>query len=100
MADCAALPLGVAGKADRDQERDAVEEWLDVELAAELLDTRDADGKDGDADDGAPHVHPPGLDGGRAEECPDQGGQQELEPDAGLSDAQASGEDDAGQSAE
>ena len=93
----AALALGVAGDADGDQQRHAVEQRLDAEGAAELLDAGDADREDGDADERAPDIDAAGLDRGRAEEGADQGRQQVFEADAGLADAQLRGEQHAGQ---
>ena len=49
-------------------------------------------GEDQDADDGAPDIDAARLDGGRAEEGADQGGQQIFEPDIRLADAQLGGE--------
>ena len=77
-----------AGKRDRDQQGHAVEHRLDPERATELLDAGDADRQDDHADDRAPDIDPSGLDRGRAEKRADQGGQQEIEADAGLADAQ------------
>src|SRR6185437_12396263 len=59
---CTAAPLGVARDADRDEQRYAVKHRLDPERAAELLNARDADRKDRNADHRAPHVDTPGRD--------------------------------------
>ena len=60
--------LREAGKGDRNHQRGAVEQGLDEEGAAELLDTRDANGEDEHAAHRAPDVDPAWLDGGGAEE--------------------------------
>ena len=80
--------LRVAGDSDRDEQCRAVEQRLDKERRAELLDAGDADRQDRHADDGAPDVDPAGLDRRRAEEGADQRGQQIFEADARLADAQ------------
>src|SRR5690606_38949311 len=87
-AEAATLALSVPSEADCEQERHAVEQGLDVEDGAQLLNARDADRQDRDANDGAPHVDPARLDRGRTEKGPDQGWEQELETDARLPDAQ------------
>ena len=51
-----------------------------------------------DADDGAPDVDAARLDRGRAEKRADKRRQQIFEADAGLADAQARGEQNAGES--
>src|SRR5206468_6653040 len=86
-------PLGEARERDRDEQRDAVEERLDEERAAKLLDAGDADREDQHADDGAPHVHASRTDGGRPEERADERGQQVIEADVRLADLELARQD-------
>ena len=88
--------LRPAGNADRDQQRQAVEEWFHIERAAELLDARDADREDRHAHERAPHVHAAGADGGGAEERAHERRQQKFEAHARLPDLQARGQHHAG----
>ena len=88
---------GVAGEPDRNDQRRALEDRLDEERIAELLQAGDADRQHQHGDDGAPGVDPAGPDGGRAEQRADEGGQQELRPDRALRHLQPRGEDDAGE---
>ncbi len=96
----AAALLRIAREADGDEQGDAVEQRLDEERAADLLNAGDADGEDGDADDRAPDVDAARLDRGRAEEGADQGRQQVFQADAGLADPQAGRQQQAGEGAE
>src|SRR5579872_3745603 len=75
---------GVAGEADRDDQRGTLEDRLDEEGVAELLQPGDADGEHEDGNDRAPGVHPPGPDRGRAEERADESGEQEFRADRAL----------------
>ena len=84
--------LGETRKGDRDDEGRAVEQGLHEELAAELLNPRDADGQDRDAEHGAPDVDPARLDGRRAEEGADERRQQVVEADIRLPDPELRGE--------
>src|SRR4051794_36875895 len=62
-----ATTLRESGNRNRDAQGRAVEQRLDEEGAADLLDAGDADGEDEDAADRAPDIDPPRLDCGRAE---------------------------------
>src|SRR5262249_14878000 len=68
---CSSPSLRIASDADRDEQGDAVEQRFDEERAAELLDARDANRQDGDADQRAPDVDATRLDRGRPQEGPD-----------------------------
>ena len=95
-------PLSVAGDADGNEQGDAIEHRLHPEGPAELLDTGDTNGQDGDPHHRAPDVDATRLDGGGAQKGADQRRQQIFEPDARLPDAQLGREQDAcdpGQSA-
>src|SRR3984893_7757072 len=83
-------------KRNGNDQRSAVEQGFHEERAAELLDSGNADGEDQDAKDRAPDVDPARLDGSRAEECADEGGQQIVEPDIRLADPKLGGEHAAG----
>src|ERR1700722_15156838 len=92
----AAASLGVARDADGDEQSDAVEHRFDPERAAELLDARDADSEDGDADHRAPHIDSARLDGRRTKKGADQSGKEILEADARPADPEPRGEEHAG----
>jgi len=65
---------------------------FDPKFAAQLLDTGDAHGQNEYADHRAPDVDAARFDGGRPEKRADQRGQQKIQADAGLADAQLGGQ--------
>src|SRR5579863_3684565 len=67
-----ALALRVGGDADRDDQRGSVEERLDPEFAAELLDAGNSDREQDHADESSPYVETPGLDRRRSEKDADE----------------------------
>ena len=79
-----APPLGESCERDGHKQRDAVEQRLDEKGATELLNPRDADGQNQDADDCAPHVDASGPNRRRPEEGSYERGQQIVETDIRL----------------
>ena len=94
-----ALPTtgGEAGQADGGQQGQAVEQRGDPERGALLLQAGQPDGEDGDGDQGADGVGPTGLDGRRAEQGADEGGQQVGAAGARVADLLLRGEQHAGE---
>src|ERR1700722_4089701 len=91
-----ASPLCEGGERNGDDQCRTVEERLDEERPAQLLDAGNADGQGQHAEYRAPDVDAARLDRGRAEKGADQRGQEIIEPDVRLADPQFGGEDATG----
>ena len=81
-----ALPLlrRLHREPDRQDQHRAVEEGLDEERRAELVETRNRDRQHGDGEHRPPHIHAPRPHGGRAEQRRGEGRQQIFLPDRAL----------------
>ena len=94
-------PVAAASRGDREPDRDdqheAVEQRLDEERRAELVEAGDGDRQHGDRDQRAPYIGAARLDRGGAEQRAGEGGQQEFLADGALADAELRLQDEAGE---
>src|SRR5688572_19562210 len=86
-------PLSEACEGNRRQQRQPVEQRLDEKCPSELLNPRNANAQDQDADDRAPYVDAAGPDRRRSEKCAHERRQQVVETDIRLPNLQLRRED-------
>ena len=86
--------LGIARDPNRSDQRNAIEQRLDIKINAKLLKPRDPNRQDDNTNDRPPDIDAPGLDGRRPQKHAHQGRKQEVETDARLTDLQLRSEND------
>ena len=88
------------GQTDRENQHRAVEQRLDEERRAQLIEPGDRHRENGHGEDRAPDVDPARTDRGRPEQRRGEGGQQIFLADRTLADLQLRLQDDAGERGE